>query len=81
MKQMRQKINQTDEISRLDDQKGRENLKNMKQDDYDKYMETKRLAIEGGKQADREYVNRRVAMDNAKMQTEYEKREVSINLT
>lgn len=72
---MRQKINQTDEITKIDEHKAKQQLKDLKQSDYDQFIKNKTQNGMNQRQADREYVDRQVAQDEARLQSERNKRE------
>jgi hypothetical protein len=72
---MRYKINQTDEIAKLDQERAKEDLKRMKQSDYENFIDNKNLKNKNRRQADKDYVDRQVATDEAKMYAERQRKE------
>lgn len=75
LKQMRHKINQTEEMAKLDEQRAKENLKHMKQSDYDQFIENKNQSSKNAKQADQDYIGRQLAIEDSRMQAERQRRE------
>lgn len=76
LKQMRQKINKTEEITRIEDQYARERLRDMKQKDYEEFLDKKHHDDSNARKVDRQYVDGQVSLEQAKSQAEQRKREV-----
>lgn len=70
MKNLRNMINQTAEMTALDEKRARDQLKEMKKADYDAFMGNKRQNEELSKLQDREYINGQVQRDNDKISAE-----------
>lgn len=75
---MRSKINQTDEIQKLDQQRAKAQLKEQKQGDYQAFLENKKHETDLQKQNDRDYVNRRNDQDVQAARDQQTRQDVSI---
>lgn len=73
---MRQKLNKTDDIARIDALKAREDLRAMKEQDYEEFQKKKRLLSDQERIVDKEYIDRQMALEEGKIQAEVRKREV-----
>ena len=81
LKLMRHRINQSDDMARLDATRSKENLKKLKQDDLDKFMNNKSKTRDEQRQFDRDYVSSKVAVDEQNLRAESHKKEVNHVLT
>jgi hypothetical protein len=71
---MRQKVNQTEELTRLDALKAKEDLKKVKQEDLERYLNNKAKAREEQRELDRNLVSSKVAEDQKAFQAEQQKK-------
>ena len=81
LKLMRHRINQSDDMARLDATRSKDNLKKLKQDDLDKFMNNKSKTRDEERQFDRDYVSSKVAVDEQNLRAESHKKEVNHVLT
>lgn len=76
MKSLRHKINQSEDMARLDAERAKENLKKMKQEDLDQYTANKSKAKFDQRISDKDFINGRMAIDNSQLRSERLKKEV-----